>query len=80
MIDTRFYAVPADLKRLLPMKRGMLIDSETHQVLRPATAKDLASFREKGFVQVVNSRHGAFVRPDLDAPAACHDGAETEGL
>lgn len=80
MSDSRFYAVPADLKRLLPMKRGMLIDSESHQVIRPATAKDVASFQEKGFVQVARSRHGAFVRPDLDAPAACHDGADEEGL
>jgi hypothetical protein len=76
---SRTVAVPAELKPLAQMQRGMLLDRETHQVIRPATAKDLESFNERGIVKVKSSEHGAFVRADLVAPPACHDEVDKEG-
>lgn len=76
----RNVAVPAELKPLQPMQRGMLLDLGTHQIIRPATAKDLQSFNERGIVKVKSSTHGAFVRPDLVAPPTCHDEVDEGGM
>lgn len=76
----RNVAVPAELKPLQPAQRGMLLDLETHQIIRPATAKDLESFQQRGVVKVKSSKHGAFVRPDLVAPPACHDEVNEGGM
>lgn len=77
---SRTVAVPAELKSLQPMQRGMLLDLETHQVIRPATAKDLESFNERGIVRIKSSTQGAFVRPDLVAPPTCHDEVNEGGM